>query len=252
MANTNKLNAYAMHSAKLLIEDPDNPGAFKIIKGISDLQTTIEGNTYEYNPADLDGWVARFMTGKSANISVEIAINTECEGQAILNSMAFKTGSDSESIVKLELPAALQQLTMNVIVSVSQPFGGASTDISIMTVEFLSTGKPVFEALAGTPVITSMSTYGAPTSDRIIINVDCDYKNTSVHTAQISGGGQAPKQILEGNHNYTFDNLTPSTTYVFTSTLLWSGTQVQTSHTESTIGTTQQNVETKSSKKSNK
>lgn len=104
---------------------------------IAELETfevSIDGNTVEWSPMEMQGWLRRMVTGK------------RCLGDAgndYVAQSAWTTGDGCASKFEWEFPSGAK-LAFDCVLNVTNPGGGESRDVAILEVEVMSDGKPTF------------------------------------------------------------------------------------------------------------
>ena len=90
---------------------------------------------------DMKGWKRRLMTAKALGITLNGKRNVGDDGNDYVAGFAFKTGQDAETKFEWTMPDGTK-IEMDVIVNVTNIFGGDSTNVGALEVEVLSNGKP--------------------------------------------------------------------------------------------------------------
>lgn len=88
------------------------------------------------------------MTGKGLVIGLK---GKRCVGDAgndYIHGLAFKTGEECETEFEWEFPPGAK-LTMNAVISVTNPGGGDSTNVDGLEFDVMSNGKPAFTPASG-------------------------------------------------------------------------------------------------------
>ena len=91
---------------------------------------------------DAEGWKRRLMTAKSLSISMGGKRNYGDPGNDYVAGLAFKTGSDCNSIFSVNFPDG-GKLVMDCVINVTS-LGGDSTAVDALEWEVLSDGKPTY------------------------------------------------------------------------------------------------------------
>ncbi len=113
-----------------------------VVKDAESLSISIDGNVEEWNPMDAEGWKRRLMTAKSLSISMGGKRNYGDPGNDYVAGLAFKTGSDCNSIFSVNFPDG-GKLVMDCVINVTS-LGGDSTAVDALEWEVLSDGKPTY------------------------------------------------------------------------------------------------------------
>ena len=113
-----------------------------VVKDAESLSISIDGNVEEWNPMDAEGWKRRLMTAKSLSISMGGKRNYGDPGNDYVAWLAFKTGSDCNSIFSVNVPDG-GKLVMDCVINVTS-LGGDSTAVDALEWEVLSDGKPTY------------------------------------------------------------------------------------------------------------
>lgn len=124
------------------------------MKTIADLETfsvSLDNGIEEWNPMDMKGWKRRLMTAKALGITLNGKRNVGDDGNDYVAGLAFKTGQDAETKFEWTMPDGTK-IEMDVIVNVTNIFGGDSTNVGALEVEVLSNGKPTVTEPANSDV----------------------------------------------------------------------------------------------------
>ena len=113
-----------------------------VVKDAESLSISIDGNVEEWNPMDAEGWKRRLMTAKSLSISMGGKRNYGDPGNDYVAGLAFKTGSDCNSIFSVNFPDG-GKLVMDCVINVTSLVGD-STAVDALEWEVLSDGKPTY------------------------------------------------------------------------------------------------------------
>ncbi len=119
------------------------PETFVTIKDMETFEPSVESNTEEWTPMDLEGWARQAVTGKKLSISLSGKRNYGDVGNDYIADTLLSTGQDCESIFEWTLPSGAK-ITMNCVISLTTPAGGDSTNIDALEFDILSDGLPVF------------------------------------------------------------------------------------------------------------
>ena len=114
----------------------------------SDLENfapSIDGTTEEWYAMDAGGWVKAAMTGKKLGFSFKGKRSVGDAGNDYIAGLAWKFGQDVMTKFEWTMVSGAK-LTCDVVVNVTTPGGGDSTNIDTLEFEVTSYGKPVFTA----------------------------------------------------------------------------------------------------------
>jgi len=123
-------------------------GTWTVIKDLETCEPSFDGNVEEWQALDQEGWVRRLVTGKSCTLGMTGKRNVGDPGNDYVASKVYKTGEDCSEQVKITDPAG-NILFMPCVLSVTSALGGAATDVSPLSFDLMSDGKPtLIEATA--------------------------------------------------------------------------------------------------------
>lgn len=117
-------------------------GDMAAIAELETFEVSIDGNTVEWSPIEMQGWVRRMVTGKALTITLT---GKRCLGDAgndYVAQSAWTTGDGCASKFEWEFPSGAK-LAFDCVLNVTNP-GGESRDVAILEVEVMSDGKPTF------------------------------------------------------------------------------------------------------------
>lgn len=117
---------------------------------IAELETfevSIDGNTVEWSPMELEGWLRRMVTGKALTITLSGKRHIGDPGNDYVHDSAWGTGDDCASKFEWEFPSGAK-LAFDCVLNVTNPGGGESRDVAGLEFEVLSDGKPTFTPAA--------------------------------------------------------------------------------------------------------
>lgn len=121
-----------------------------LVAEMESFSVAIDGNVEEWRPMEMEGWVRRMVTGKSLTIGLNGKRHVGDPGNDYVADRAWGTGATCESLFEWEFPSGAK-LKFDCVVSVTNPGGGDSTNVSGLEFEVLSDGKPEYvPAPAGT------------------------------------------------------------------------------------------------------
>lgn len=120
----------------------DSP-TFATIKDLENFAPSIDGNTEEWTPMDLEGWIRRAVTGKGLTFSFTGKRNYGDPGNDYVASKLLSTGQDAETVAQWTMPSGAV-LEFDCVINLTTPAGGDSTNIDNLEFDLLSDGLPVF------------------------------------------------------------------------------------------------------------
>lgn len=118
-------------------------GDMVAIAELETFEVSIDGNTVEGSPMEMQGWLRRMVTGKALTITLT---GKRCLGDAgndYVAQSAWTTGDGCASKFEWEFPSGAK-LAFDCVLNVTNPGGGESRDVAILEVEVMSDGKPTF------------------------------------------------------------------------------------------------------------
>ena len=127
---------------------PHTTPTMVIVSDVESIEPKLKGELKTWNPLDQGGWQRALITGKSLTISHKGKRNEGDPGNDLIANMLMAVGSDATIPYELDFPSGAK-LTGNVVVDLSTPFGGASTDVSALEWDAVFDGKPTFTAASG-------------------------------------------------------------------------------------------------------
>lgn len=116
----------------------------------SDLENfapAIDGTVEEWYPMDAGGWAKAAMTGKKLSFSFKGKRSVGDVGNDYIAGLAWKFGQDVMTKFEWEMVSGAK-LTCDVVVNVTTPGGGDSTNIDTLEFEAICYGKPTFTEAA--------------------------------------------------------------------------------------------------------
>lgn len=120
-----------------------------IVSEMESFSVSIDGNVEEWKPMEQEGWTRRMVTGKALTIGLSGKRHVGDAGNDYVAGHAWGTGASCESRFEWEMPSGAK-LKFDCVVSVTNPGGGDSTNVSGLEFEVLSDGKPEFIPAPGT------------------------------------------------------------------------------------------------------
>lgn len=139
-----KTGVYPVFENKFKINTQGRTGdSLTTIAEMESFEVSIDGNTAEWNPLEMEGWTRRMVTGKSLTITLSGKRNLGDAGNDYVAGLAWKTGTDCNSQFEWEFPTGAK-LKFDCVVNVTNPGGGEGRDVAPLEFEVLSDGKPTF------------------------------------------------------------------------------------------------------------
>lgn len=111
------------------------------IKDLETFEVSIDGTVEEWTPMDMEGWMRRLMTGKSLSISFSGKRSVGDPGNDYIAEAAFKTGADATTQFEWTMVSGTK-LSGDVVINVTKPGGGDSTNVDGLEFELMLDGKP--------------------------------------------------------------------------------------------------------------
>lgn len=122
-----------------------------IVAEMESFSVSIDGNVEEWKPMEMEGWTRRMVTGKSLTIGLNGKRHVGDPGNDYVADRAWGTGATCESRFEWEFPSGAK-LKFDCVISVTNPGGGDSTNVSGLEFEVLSDGKPEYVPAQADPV----------------------------------------------------------------------------------------------------
>lgn len=113
------------------------------IAEMESFSVSIDGNVEEWSPMDMEGWLRRMVTGKALTISLSGKRYIGDPGNDYVADNAWGTGVVCQTKFEWEFPSGAM-LTFDCVVSVTNPGGGESRNVSGLEFDVMSDGKPVY------------------------------------------------------------------------------------------------------------
>ena len=145
-----KTGVYPVFSNKFKIGSNGRASEEEEMVTIAELETfevSIDGNTVEWSPMELEGWLRRMVTGKALTITLSGKRHIGDPGNDYVADSAWSTGDDCASKFEWEFPSGAK-LAFDCVLNVTNPGGGESRDVAGLEFEVLSDGKPTFTPAA--------------------------------------------------------------------------------------------------------
>lgn len=119
---------------------------YTVVSDTESLSISIDGSIEEWNPMDTKGWTRRLMTAKSIGVSMGGKRNYGDVGNDYVAGLAFKSGQDCNSAMRIKFPNG-DALYIPCVINVSS-MGGDSTAVDALEWEVQSDGKPTYATYA--------------------------------------------------------------------------------------------------------
>ncbi|BBI32367.1 phage tail tube protein [Cohnella abietis] len=146
MAGSAPTGVFPVHNNKFKINTKGRVTAPSNMATIKDLETfglSVESNTEEWTPMDMEGWARQAVTGKKLTVSFSGKRHYGDPGNDYVGGLLLATGQGVESQFEWELPNGAK-LIMDCVINLTTPAGGDSTNIDALEFDILSDGKPTF------------------------------------------------------------------------------------------------------------
>lgn len=143
-----KTGVYPVFENKFKIGVKGRGSSAEDMKPIAELETfevSIDGNTVEWSPMEMEGWLRRMVTGKALSITLSGKRHIGDPGNDYVADSAWGTGDSCASKFEWEFPSGAK-LAFNCVLNVTNPGGGESRDVAGLEFEALSDGKPTYTA----------------------------------------------------------------------------------------------------------
>lgn len=132
---------------KISTSGREDAAALTKIAEVESFSVSIDGNTEEWKPMNLEGWTRRMVTGKSLTISMTGKRCIGDPGNDYVSSLAWATGASCNSRFSWEFPGGAK-LEFDCVISVTNPGGGDSTNVAPLEFDVMSDGKPMYTPAA--------------------------------------------------------------------------------------------------------
>ena len=110
---------------------------------LENFSPTIDGTTEEWYAMDAEGWAKSAMTGKKLSFSFKGKRSVGDTGNDYIAGLAWKFGQDVMTKFEWEMVSGAK-LACDVVVNVTTPGGGDTTNIDTLEFEVTSYGKPTY------------------------------------------------------------------------------------------------------------
>lgn len=114
-------------------------------KDLENFAPTIDGTVEEWYAMDAEGWAKAAVTGKKLGFSFKGKRSVGDTGNDYIAGLAWKQGQDVMTKFEWEMVSGAK-LSCDVVVNVTTPGGGDSTNIDTLEFEVIGYGKPTFTA----------------------------------------------------------------------------------------------------------
>ena len=112
-------------------------------KDLENFAPTIDGTVEEWYAMDAEGWAKAAMTGKKLSFAFKGKRSVGDPGNDYIAGLAWKFGQDVMTKFEWEMVSGAK-LSCDIVVNVTTPGGGDSTNIDSLEFETISYGKPTF------------------------------------------------------------------------------------------------------------
>ena len=117
-------------------------------KDLENFAPSIDGTVEEWYAMDAGGWAKASMTGKKLGFSFKGKRSVGDPGNDYIASLAWKFGQDVMTKFEWEMVSGAK-LACDVVVNVTTPGGGDTTNIDTLEFEVISYGAPAFTPAPG-------------------------------------------------------------------------------------------------------
>lgn len=151
MATTGKV--YPVHNNKFKFGTNGTESTDEQMVMPSDLENfapSIDGQVEEWFAMDAEGWAKAAMTGKKLSFSFKGKRSVGDTGNDYIAGLAWKFGQDVMTKFEWEMVSGAK-LSCKVVVNVTTPGGGDTTNIDTLEFEVICYGKPDFTPASTTP-----------------------------------------------------------------------------------------------------
>lgn len=121
-------------------------------KDLENFAPTIDGTVEEWYAMDAEGWAKASMTGKKLGFSFKGKRSVGDPGNDYIAGLAWKFGQDVMTKFAWEMVSGAK-LECDVVVNVTTPGGGDSTNIDTLEFEVTGYGKPTFTPAPSGPEV---------------------------------------------------------------------------------------------------
>ncbi len=118
-----------------------------IPKDLENFAPTIDGTVEEWYAMDAEGWARSAMTGKKLGFGFKAKRSVGDPGNDYIAGLAWKFGQDVMTKFEWEMVSGAK-LTCDVVVNVTTPGGGDTTNLDTLEFEVICYGKPEFTPAA--------------------------------------------------------------------------------------------------------
>ncbi len=112
-------------------------------KDLENFAPSIDGTVEEWYAMDAEGWAKASMTGKKLGFAFKGKRSVGDPGNDYIAGLAWKFGQDVMTKFEWEMVSGAK-LSCDVVVSVTTPGGGDTTNIDSLEFEVIGYGKPEF------------------------------------------------------------------------------------------------------------
>lgn len=115
---------------------------------LENFSPTIDGTVEEWYAMDAEGWAKAAMTGKRLGFTFTGKRSVGDQGNDYIAGLAWKFGQDVMTKFEWEMVSGAK-LACDVVINVTTPGGGDTTNIDSLEFEAICYGKPTFTAAPG-------------------------------------------------------------------------------------------------------
>lgn len=113
------------------------------IADLEEWSPSIDGNIVDFNPFEARGWKRNIMTGKGLSIECKGKRSIGDQGNDYIAGIAWQEGLKCTTKAEVIFPDGAK-LAFNCVVDVTNPGGGASTDLASLEFKLVCDGKPTW------------------------------------------------------------------------------------------------------------
>lgn len=132
---------YPVHNNKFKIGATETDAT--IVAGLENFSPTIDGQVESWFEMTEGGWQSSAVTGKAMSIDFSGKRRVGDAGNDFIHSKMLATGPDAEAYFEWEMPSGAK-LTGAVVINVTVPGGGDTTNVDGIEFTVLFNGKPTY------------------------------------------------------------------------------------------------------------
>ena len=129
------------------VGNADATSATLSVKDVYSIEPKLKGTVKTWNPLDQGGWQRAMMTGKALTITHKGQRNEGDPGNDLIAGLLLAVGAACTIPYEIDFPSGAK-LSGSVVVDLSTPCGGASTDLSALEWDAVFDGLPVWTPAA--------------------------------------------------------------------------------------------------------